>query len=385
MRGITRLSACVPVNESGRNNMHKITMGLAAPLLVAAMATSAHAADLGGDCCADLEERVAELEATVARKGNRVMSLTVYGQVNRAFIWSSDLPTDDKFVFLDNNNASSRFGFRGSAAVNTDTSIGYQMDIGVDSTAIGGQDAGGLAIRHAFVYIESKQLGRVSFGQQSEATDGIVDVDLSKSGIIAPALSLSPIVGGSPFDGSRTESIKYTSPTIAGFVASASFSPEANSDTWDAALRYAGEFGQLRIAAGIGYRDEGDLGGTSTAGSLSLLHVPSGLFITGAYGKVEDATVTLDSPLTPATVTFIGVDTDMWHVKGGIEKNFGTFGATTLYGEYADLDDVNSSLFGVGIVQGIDAAATDLYLGYRHYDVDGTKLDAVVGGMVVRF
>ncbi len=29
--------------------------------------TSAMAADLGGDCCADLEERVAELEATTAR------------------------------------------------------------------------------------------------------------------------------------------------------------------------------------------------------------------------------------------------------------------------------------------------------------------------------
>ena len=43
---------------------------------------SAQAADLGGNCCADLEERVAELEATTARKGNRRMSLTVSGQVS---------------------------------------------------------------------------------------------------------------------------------------------------------------------------------------------------------------------------------------------------------------------------------------------------------------
>ena len=42
----------------------------------------AFAADLGGDCCADLEERVAELEATTARKGNRKVSLSIYGQVN---------------------------------------------------------------------------------------------------------------------------------------------------------------------------------------------------------------------------------------------------------------------------------------------------------------
>src|SRR5262245_26541076 len=38
------------------------------------------AADLGGNCCADLEERVADLEATTAEKGNRN---TLYGRVNR--------------------------------------------------------------------------------------------------------------------------------------------------------------------------------------------------------------------------------------------------------------------------------------------------------------
>ena len=47
---------------------------------------SAKAADLGGDCCADLEERVAELEATTARKGNRKMSLTITGQIHRVVL-----------------------------------------------------------------------------------------------------------------------------------------------------------------------------------------------------------------------------------------------------------------------------------------------------------
>jgi len=49
-------------------------------------AGSARAADLGGNCCADLEERIAELEATTARKGNRKMSLTITGQVNRSVL-----------------------------------------------------------------------------------------------------------------------------------------------------------------------------------------------------------------------------------------------------------------------------------------------------------
>lgn len=46
-----------------------ITAGVA--LAALATASSAQAADFGGDCCADLEERIAELEATAARKGNR--------------------------------------------------------------------------------------------------------------------------------------------------------------------------------------------------------------------------------------------------------------------------------------------------------------------------
>ena len=44
-------------------------------------ASPAKAADLGGDCCADLEERVAELEATTVRKGNKKVSVTLSGWV----------------------------------------------------------------------------------------------------------------------------------------------------------------------------------------------------------------------------------------------------------------------------------------------------------------
>jgi hypothetical protein len=50
----------------------------------------AKAADLGGDCCSDLENRVAELEATTVRKGNKKVSVTIYGQVNKAVLWWDD-------------------------------------------------------------------------------------------------------------------------------------------------------------------------------------------------------------------------------------------------------------------------------------------------------
>ena len=54
------------------------------------VAMPAKAADVGGDCCADLEERVAELEATTVRKGNKKVSVQIYGKINRALMFWDD-------------------------------------------------------------------------------------------------------------------------------------------------------------------------------------------------------------------------------------------------------------------------------------------------------
>lgn len=88
----------------------------------------AFAADLGGDCCADLEERVAELEATTARKGNRKVSLTVSGQVNELVYWWDDGVESNVYVGT-SGFSSSRFRFRGDAKINADWSAGYYIEI----------------------------------------------------------------------------------------------------------------------------------------------------------------------------------------------------------------------------------------------------------------
>src|SRR6266508_2424855 len=90
----------------------RLALAAVAGLFVGGVAMpSAKAADLGGDCCADLEERVAELEATTARKGNRRMSVTITGQVNRAMMYWNDGHSSNTYYGLDNTNASSRFSF----------------------------------------------------------------------------------------------------------------------------------------------------------------------------------------------------------------------------------------------------------------------------------
>ncbi|MEM9591843.1 MAG: hypothetical protein AAF967_10965, partial [Pseudomonadota bacterium] len=57
-------------------------IAIAAALGFGAFALSsapASAQGYGGNCCADLEERVAELEASSVQKGNKKVSLTISG------------------------------------------------------------------------------------------------------------------------------------------------------------------------------------------------------------------------------------------------------------------------------------------------------------------
>ncbi len=62
----------------------RVLIASAATLFAGALPSApAEAADLGGDCCADLEERVAELEATTVRKGNKKVKVELYGRLNR--------------------------------------------------------------------------------------------------------------------------------------------------------------------------------------------------------------------------------------------------------------------------------------------------------------
>lgn len=380
--------------------------------------SSAQAADFGGDCCADLEERVAVLEATTARKGNRKVSLTIYGQVNQALlIW--DNGTDSDAYVIDNDNSSSRFGFKGKAKIDSDWSAGYKLELEVESASSvelsEGDDDGSddINIRKSFLYIKSKTLGKVSLGQNSVATDDIThDTFLSSTtGFTQPdikyardftvvnslgnavvpgvgnvnALQWGELCGADVADddqcfdiSGRQNSIRYDTPTFAGFTLSAAWGED---DFWDVALRYAGEFGDLKVAAAIGYYewDGNDAGSrdeeTSVAGSASIMHTPTGLFVNGSYRQIE-----VDFGATSS-------ESDNFYIQAGIAQRWNSLGKTIIYGEYANSDDgvltsnAHSGLgvnitgsdydrWGVGIAQKIDAAAMEVYALYRHHEVD---------------
>jgi hypothetical protein len=90
------------------------------------VAKPAKAADLGGDCCADLEERVAELEATTVRKGNKKVSVQIYGKVNYATMWWDDGGEQNVYT-VNNYNESTRTGIKGKAKIAGDWEGGFRL------------------------------------------------------------------------------------------------------------------------------------------------------------------------------------------------------------------------------------------------------------------
>ena len=89
----------------------------------------AKAADLGGDCCADLEERVAELEATTVRKGNKKVSVTLSGWVVKYADWWDDGVESNFYVGDKHTTLSSHFQISGSATIAPGWSGGYTISV----------------------------------------------------------------------------------------------------------------------------------------------------------------------------------------------------------------------------------------------------------------
>ncbi|MFN3869567.1 MAG: porin, partial [Hyphomicrobiaceae bacterium] len=151
-----------------------VSAALAAGLLASGLSmTSANAADLGGDCCADLEERVAELEATTARKGNRKVSLTISGWIAEQVTYWDDGVESNFYVTGVGVTLSSHFKFTGEAKIAPGYSAGYVLHVETNSgdpTAVNQNrdDAGvGLSVLQSCWFFKSDTLGQISVGQQS--------------------------------------------------------------------------------------------------------------------------------------------------------------------------------------------------------------------------
>ncbi len=387
--------------------------GLVASLLLvfAAMFGVAHAADkgtpkVGGDCCSDLEERIAELEATTAKKGNHKVRLTVSGSINQAILVYDDKLTGKSDArVISNSTTDSYLNFAGSATFGKDLSAGFVIELGVGrfdvlTDQLGVNHSTDIYTRRTAVWIKGP-IGKLTIGKDSESTDGVVDgTSVVNTAPATRMLSFRPLLGGDGitenvdlFDGQRLDVVRYDSLTLNGFMVSASWSRDGTAignvdDVWSLALRYFGEVQNFKVAGAVGYRKGGVFPGLdpfvplpqiafdqeTISGSTSVLHMPTGVFLNMAAGQAK----------------FSGVGIPKitgWELMPGIEEKWMAIGKTTIYGQYAlyKIDGASDDLtfYGAGIVQAVDAAAMSLYLSGRHVDPGngGDAFNYAIGGI----
>jgi hypothetical protein len=445
---------------------------------------AAQAADLGTDCCTDLEQRIAELEATTARKGNRKVSITISGFVNEAVMWWDDGEERNTYV-VTNDSGRTRVRFRGKAEIDKDWEAGYRLEFGVRSARSDRVDQGGpfgdlgsqstgptLDIRYSLWYLKSKTLGEVLIGRTESASQNITEVNVTQTADIVRNSDVEDWAAGfqlvaanipgarglsaiewrrlvnddfiQPGEGDRFQAIQYVSPQFHGLWLEASWGQD---DYWDVGLWYEGEKHGIKLEAGIAYsvNSDGDTADANTCivtsednfitgssddadcrqlgGSISALHEPSGLFLTFGAGWFRDSLINESAVFADTGAA----DTSTYYAfQTGVERKWHPLGKTTVYGEWFQYfggandrtvpvgDSLNTQIgfgasniwddevrvYGTGVIQGVDAAAMRLYLGWRHYEADLLlreqttgdiassplkDLDVVMGGALIEF
>ncbi|MEO1200508.1 MAG: porin [Pseudomonadota bacterium] len=349
-------------------------------------------------------------------------SATFYGQFSPAYTSVDDgVETTDTFV--DNERSNSRLGFR----VFQEFGTGYRAGFRVES-ALGIRQSGDVSqtdtppgvdwdrgdIRWVDLSLQTPNYGTVFLGQGSMSGDGLAEIDLSGTALVNHVQASSDLVGSfefrnadgtlsgitisdvlTDFDASRRGRIRYDTPKFYDFTVSVSYGKdilEEDADREDfytgASLLYDRTFANdVQFKAGIGYSrrdrrpDNGpDVTRNDVFGSASVL-LPSGFSFTASLGNRETEGVSFDA--------------QYYYLKAGYEQKWFDIGATALSidffaGRDYQQEDDESRAWGVGVVQKLDDANAEFYLGYRHMDYDQRFADfkaisAFIAGARVQF
>ncbi|MCH8198276.1 MAG: porin [Proteobacteria bacterium] len=401
----------------------------------------------------DLQNRLDQIESQQAappvvpkkmvRSGKSNVALTVSGQISRTSFFADD-GTENGFFHTDNENSSTRWRLKGKAKIDNEWTAGtlFEQDIEDNRStsvqidqdvSVNGGKGFALDNRHMVIWLQSKSAGRFWIGKTNTASNNIVQIDLSGTGIVQYsgrgdlggsfqfraedtkfATKLTAVktftdagvaipdvntkgadTGANPkistvdsqFDGmSRRNLIRYDTPKFGGFQLSAS---AVQGDAWDITGRYSANYKDagLKISAGLAYWEFGERDGSGEkgfhggiGGSISVLH-SSGFNLTFAAGTLnrEDKADTIDDPVT-------------FYIKPGFQFKGSSLGKTSIsvgYGRTEDLAKQNDEYenFHVAVVQNIDAAALELFAFWElnSLDRDGADFEDInIGGIGAR-
>ena len=427
--------------------------------LVGAAVNPAAAGDLARYCCADLEDRIAELEATAARKGNRTLKMTLDGTVSHALLSWDDGQNTDTYV-VDNDNDGTSFEIVGEVEnINkSNWSAGYLIEVGVLTASSSdvnqiddnAREDGTLEINESHIWVRNKGLGQFSWGEigGSSDVDDATEMDLSETRVVAfsgvedvggnfflrrsdakGVQGLTPVVWADLIDhlpGVDGSLVRYDLPITHGVGGWAEW---GQGDKWEFVLAYGdpatlaefeegedeetpapGMIDGFQVAAAVTYygtngADGQDLpSNRAVAGSVSVLHEATGLNLTIAGGRrsyTERVELNDDRLGTPQDASF-------YYIKPGLLVDLIKAGHTAFYAEYgkwrnflgrnADAEAVaglvgfdedkvcapdkaclvsqsEATIWGLGVVQRIERAEMDLFIGFRLHQANVDLVD----------
>lgn len=313
-----------------------------------------------------------------------------------------------------NKNDQSNFSLAGDAQFAPGWSAGFELvlrardDLSDDVDQSSDNGSGGpFQLWQAHWFIESETLGKISVGLASRVSDTAPENDLSETGAAGYAgaqdiggafglrradAAITNVTWGdviSHFNGDTANVVRYDTPEFAGFIASASWGED---DIWDVGLKYEGESGGFKVAASLAYTEvtDGDfLFGDHSAlvGSAAILHEATGFNALISAGERQHD----GSQLNAAGTGFTPLDPKFVYAKLGWIAKLNGLGPTAFYGEYGLFEELFQTLFvpaappgaeaqvtsgseaqvlGAGLVQHIDGADMQIYIGYRRYSMD---------------
>ncbi len=334
------------------------------------------------------------------------VDVELYGQVNKS-VMAYDDGRNTETNIVDNDLSSTRFGFKGSQALDNGLTASVLFEVEMQSNAsnsitqnsTAGQAStptstgGTFAERQARVGLGG-DWGAVFIGQASTATDYVAEQDLAGAKNVSGS-ALQKTAGGLNFlnsstganvttvgsaldnmDGNgRGDAIRYDSPIFNGFQVRVS---TAQGGDIDGSVFYSGKVRDYTVKGAIGYVAFNNVTATNVtkntvtnqlSGSLSMKH-KSGLAATIAAGKQSLDNETAGNNDPQYVYLKFGYAWDMFEVAA----------------DYGKFSDYNTSSVTSQDVQYLGAAAqynmghgTSVAAYYKQFDLDlsGTNTDAL--------
>jgi hypothetical protein len=371
--------------------------------------TEAEGADaLGGDCCSDLEARVADLEASTVQNGNKKLRVTISGWVFKMGAWWNDGRESQVYWGDAESTLSSNVQISATARITPEWSAGYvfRLEFPGNSAAAGivenqfNDDAwllspATLDTLYSYLWITNDKWGTLNWGKLSQATNDVgLLPDLSGTILKSNAVIyngagmlvrprgaknatdlatdftwltvLTCLTGlgiGADCNGYPLNAVRYDTPTFAGFSLLASYGED---DMRDIALRYAADWGAFKLSAAYGFANLTDEGCVAPRQCTNIPFFGGGGAPSQGYRMDVDVHQVGISVLhVPSGLwgygyyeqeqnngtKFVGPASDAndptsWFVKAGIRRNWLPLGATVVWGEGGQYFDQFTGLCG---------------------------------------